>query len=299
LKHENALLDESQIVKKLLTKYNDKCCFITIDKSNTLKNLISNIRSLEFPIWDISSVAYSEVYKRINISGYKVVIEGHGSDEQLGGYDYLINSAFLTYIYKLNIKKAFQILHLINNLITKSPLLRIFFIIEQTIKSFVKKFKSDNEPFFFNEKVKASFDYKILPIVLRAFDRLTMKHSIENRCPFLDYRVVEFLRRLPIKYKINSLGSKAILKEILKKYGNSFVYKSSKKIGFGSDLKNFFEVNKKQIKKIILKSDLANKKKYRYAKILQESFISEKKYNYFSKILQILIFNKLFNLKNS
>ena len=33
----------------------------------SLKNLISNIRSLEFPIWDTSSVAYSEVYKKINI----------------------------------------------------------------------------------------------------------------------------------------------------------------------------------------------------------------------------------------
>ena len=261
--------------------------------------MISNIRSLEFPIWDISSVAYSEVYKHININKYKVVIEGHGSDEQLGGYDYLMYSGFLTYFYKLNIKSALQVLNMLNNLIPKSPLLKFFFILENTVKNIFKKFISHNEPFFFNGKLKAAFNYKILPIVLRAFDRLTMKYSIENRCPFLDYRVVEFLRKLPIRYKINSLGSKAILREILKKYGNNFIYENSKKIGFGSDLREFFKINKQEILKTIHNSDLKESKKKNYTDILKKENISDRNYIFFSKTLQIIIFDKLFNIKNS
>ena len=126
-----------------------------------------------------------------------------------------------------------------------------------------------------------------------------MKYSIENRCPFLDYRVVEFLRKLPIRYKINSLGSKAILREILKKYGNNFIYENSKKIGFGSDLRDFFKINKQEILKTIHNSDLKESKKKNYTDILKKENISDKNYILFSKTLQIIIFDKLFNIKNS
>ena len=44
-------------------------------------------------------------------------------------------------------------------------------------------------------------------------DRLSMAHSIEVRCPYLDYRVIEFASRLPGKYKIKNGQIKYILKK--------------------------------------------------------------------------------------
>lgn len=61
---------------------------------------------------------------------------------------------------------------------------------------------------------------------------MLVDNSIELRTPFLDYRVLEFLLKLPIEYKINKIGSKAILREILKKYKIDFVYKNKIKRGF-------------------------------------------------------------------
>jgi len=49
---------------------------------------------------------------------------------------------------------------------------------------------------------------QILPFV----DRLSMAHSIEVRCPFLDYRLVEFVNHLPGSFKINGGMNKRILK---------------------------------------------------------------------------------------
>ena len=49
---------------------------------------------------------------------------------------------------------------------------------------------------------------QVLPFV----DRLSMAHSIEVRCPFLDYRLVEFVNRLPGSFKINGGVNKRILK---------------------------------------------------------------------------------------
>jgi asparagine synthase (glutamine-hydrolysing) len=47
-------------------------------------------------------------------------------------------------------------------------------------------------------------------------DRVAMAHSVEIRLPFLDYRVVEFMGRVPSKWKIWGLGEKYLLKMVLK-----------------------------------------------------------------------------------
>ena len=53
---------------------------------------------------------------------------------------------------------------------------------------------------------------QVLPFV----DRLSMAHSIEVRCPFLDYRVIEFANRIPSKLKISGDIVKKIHKEAVK-----------------------------------------------------------------------------------
>ena len=42
-----------------------------------------------------------------------------------------------------------------------------------------------------------------------------MAFSLETRVPFLDYRVVEFARRLPTEFKFQKKNQKRILKDIL------------------------------------------------------------------------------------
>ena len=35
-------------------------------------------------------------------------------------------------------------------------------------------------------------------------DRASMAHSVEVRSPFLDYRIIEFARQLPVSYRYSS-----------------------------------------------------------------------------------------------
>jgi asparagine synthase (glutamine-hydrolysing) len=44
-------------------------------------------------------------------------------------------------------------------------------------------------------------------------DRMAMANSIEGRYPFLDYRVIEFACRVPVKFRMNGLNEKYILKK--------------------------------------------------------------------------------------
>ena len=42
---------------------------------------------------------------------------------------------------------------------------------------------------------------------------MAMAHSVEGRYPFLDHRVIEFGSRLPVRFKLNGLTEKFILKQ--------------------------------------------------------------------------------------
>ncbi len=46
-------------------------------------------------------------------------------------------------------------------------------------------------------------------------DRVAMAHSVEIRVPFLDYRVIEFMARVPSRWKLLGLNEKYILKKAL------------------------------------------------------------------------------------
>ena len=46
-------------------------------------------------------------------------------------------------------------------------------------------------------------------------DRVAMAHSLEMRMPFLDFRLIEFMGRIPAAYKIRGLNEKYLLKKVL------------------------------------------------------------------------------------
>lgn len=48
--------------------------------------------------------------------------------------------------------------------------------------------------------------------ILVKADRMSMAHSLEVRAPLLDYRVVEFMSRLPARYKLHGTQSKHLLR---------------------------------------------------------------------------------------
>jgi asparagine synthase (glutamine-hydrolysing) len=54
--------------------------------------------------------------------------------------------------------------------------------------------------------------------ILTKVDRATMAHSLEGREPLLDHRIIEYVSRLPIEYKLKNGIRKRILKDIVHDY---------------------------------------------------------------------------------
>lgn len=261
--HPGSETNEYDIVKKLTNDYSDTLVEVFHEVDDSLDFQKNVLRFLEFPIWNNSGTAYYEMYRAIKKSGFTVVVEGHGSDEQLGGYPYLVEAAVEQELYYARFKNAYRLQKVANQ--THNPYLNQKGTVYSSYSDFLLKIAKPhlrhllgnllyNRPPLllrnhFQKTVEQSFDYKIIPIVLRTFDRLSMANSLESRSPFMDFRIVEFLRKTPLKYKVNNIGSKALLREILKKYNKDYIYKNKAKMGFASDAPRFYNspVNKLQI----------------------------------------------------
>lgn len=234
--HPTKETDESEIVKLLTKEYKDDIQFISQKNKFELDEIYDLNRILDYPSWGFDGLAFNQVYKAIKKQGYTVVIEGHGADEMFGGYPYMIEPLIIKYLFKFKLKSFFKILNDYNETFEKSQQNKTFVytIIKLILKRIIKP-ESRN----FRKNIEFSFEHTILPIVLRTFDRITMKNSIENRCPYLDFRIVEFSRNMPDYFVYNSIGTKSILRMILKKYNKEFVYKIKRKLGFSIDIKSF------------------------------------------------------------
>src|SRR5204863_8143066 len=73
-------------------------------------------------------------------------------------------------------------------------------------------------------------DFKlVMPSLLQMGDRMAGAFGVENRCPFLDRRVIEFGFSLPPELKIHGLDQKVILRRILQKRGMTAPLRDEKK----------------------------------------------------------------------
>jgi len=85
-----------------------------------------------------------------------------------------------------------------------------------------------------------------------------MYYSVEVRSPFLDYRVVEFARSLPMHFRYEKGRQKKILRDILKEYIPENVFNQPKK-GFAVPIGKWMRKELKEEFLSVLNDDFLNK----------------------------------------
>jgi asparagine synthase (glutamine-hydrolysing) len=75
--------------------------------------------------------------------------------------------------------------------------------------------------------------------ILTKVDRASMMNSLEVRCPFLDSNLVDYVRKLPVEFKLRGSTTKWILKQAIKKLVPAHIVHRKKK-GFGMPIAKWF-----------------------------------------------------------
>ncbi|HXB40153.1 MAG TPA: asparagine synthase (glutamine-hydrolyzing) [Bacteroidia bacterium] len=224
----------------------------------------------DLPISSTSMFAQWEVMKRAKQENIKVLLDGQGADEILGGY---YNFAG---IYLIELLKGFRVRSyfsekksLETNFVPdmNTALGRAFFyfmpdFIQRKIRAgkrlgmgFISdKYKPEMNRVqipgrggkSFKEQSFLSMQYGLQDL-LRYEDRNSMAFSIESRVPFLDHRIVEFCITLKNDWKIHEGWTKYILRKAAEPVLNPEVSWRKDKMGFVTPQKTWKENSKKEL----------------------------------------------------
>lgn len=204
------------------TYFNFKNKFFFDDSKNWKSDFFKKIKKiayhLDLPVGSLSSYPLWKLAEKAS-KKVKVVITGEGADEIFSGYvrylpiarEWALKNRYPTYKYLF--EKFYP------------SYLEGFAKITARNENFDLVYKS-LKPYFeqFNDPITAMgfADFKlILPSLLQMEDRMAAAFGIENRCPFLDKRIIEFGFSLPPHLKYNNLSLKNILYNLFEKRNKS------------------------------------------------------------------------------
>jgi asparagine synthase (glutamine-hydrolysing) len=225
--------NETLIAKKISQILKSKLTSIIIKKPK-LKNLEEIIKYYDAPLEHPSSIGVDLICKKAKKFD-KVLITGEGADDLFFGYDHYRNKKNNSFAFRVFLKDK-----ILKEILSNKKNLEFFKVIEnkKQISFFRKKALKS---IFFSRELELKTHMQTL---LKRNDRISMKNSIEIRCPFLDS---EILKLVPANKILNK-------KVVLKKFFDQEVYNlidNKKKIGFYVPLSYIYNSNKTKFNKYI------------------------------------------------
>lgn len=292
-------IDEAKIVKKFTSELNMSSNFIEVNYDNYVDNLSNLIWHLESGHGSPAIYPLDQVMKRAT-KDVTVVLEGQGADELLGGY---INISAMVYIVELLKKfKFLKALREWKSLIkTYSSKIGILLFVRQLNYKFInnlffrmygvdklftgplKKYKQMNDYPKKQTNFDNTFNYHLyknhtggLVNLLHYGDAIAMKHSLESRLPFMDYRLVELAFKLPPEFKIKNGVGKYIHRKAMKGILPDLILENKIKFGFDSPLSEIlFNEGENSVKSVLFSKRCLNRGLFD-KKTLEKMFLNSK-----------------------
>lgn len=196
-----------------------------------------------------SPIPFFQTYKFIFDSGIRVTLDGHGADELFGGYS---NDIFVAAKEcRENKKELEQVWRTYNDmqLPERKKTLREF--ISCIDKCSIGKSRDQDHAGWkqlsaFNRRLYIQTHERVLPTLLRCYDRYSMGNGLEIRMPFMDYRIVCFAFSIPWNSKIGNGYTKLIVRDAAAPFMAPGIMYRKFKVGFNAPLTEWFQGDLKE-----------------------------------------------------
>lgn len=320
--YEEKEIDESGFAKKVISNYKNIDGHFTYPKiSSYWQDIDKLIWHQDLPINSTSMFAQWEVMKSANQQNIKVLLDGQGADEILGGYYnfagvYLIEKLkhlhFSSFIKERNeLQQKFS--PDINNTLGKALYYYTPEFMQRQIRakkrlgmgSISEKYqyalKNIDVPArggkTFKEQSLLSIQFGLQDL-LRYEDRNSMAFSIESRVPFLDHRLVEFSLALKNDWKIKNGWTKYILRKSAEPMLDKEVVWRKYKMGFLTPQKVWKSQSKNELTQFINETDIPDFLNRDYLLKLNNADINDSSHlSEFWKIISFLKWAQVFKVK--
>jgi asparagine synthase (glutamine-hydrolysing) len=271
--------DESKLAEQFAKIINTNHT-TTICRPSDIMDLIPKLTEVYDEPFADSSALPSLLLNKVTKQYVTVALSGDGGDESFIGYDHFDSL--------VRNKKIMDIPYPIRKFISNSGVLKIFGMDTHRINNALKT-KSRNDfienifsrkGFLLNEKRQNWMQHyqgykkwsniflqKAADLNIKLWlendsnvkvDRASMAYSVEVRSPFLDYRVIEYTRTLPMHYKYEKGRQKKILRDILKEYIPEDVFNQPKR-GFAVPIGNWMRKELREEFELALNDEFLNR----------------------------------------
>jgi asparagine synthase (glutamine-hydrolysing) len=255
---DEAGLDERQYAEEVVHQTQARSHPISFSASQMIEQLPAIVVAQDEPFRSTSVTAQWFLMREARNAGLKVMLDGQGGDEVLGGYDGYFPFLFADLVMRGKLRTlvgelgAYRRLRGVSHAHAGAALARAFVPVkvQWAIRGrasgarallhrdllrhrAVLPTSANTFPDHFRRRLHLVLTRR-LPELLRYEDRNSMAHSIEARVPFLDYRLVEFMFSLEPRHLIHHGRAKAILREALSDLLPPRVATRTDKMGFGT-----------------------------------------------------------------
>jgi asparagine synthase (glutamine-hydrolysing) len=250
--------DESESALKVASKFGLRPHTVAVTVDDFVNDWERFVYFQEEPFGSASAYAQYKVYELAKKHGVKVLLDGQGADETLGGYTRyykwywqelfqsrrLIRSKELSQAREIGVNEPFNYKNVIAALFPDiaTVILERQYLVnalrqEDLTRDFVRMQSKEayysapssfdlNGALYFNTCVHG------LEELLRLADRNAMAHGREARLPFLNHELVEFLFTLPSNFKIRKGWTKWLLRQAMDSHLPNEITWRKDKIGF-------------------------------------------------------------------
>jgi asparagine synthase (glutamine-hydrolysing) len=246
--------DESQYIKASVSKFNAIAKYKEPTHDDFIELIQASVYEQDGPTGGPSVLSQRAVMELAG-ANVKVVLDGQGADEILGGYHSYFHCKISTLARSVyqnpslkNLTNYYRTLYAIKKRtsITSQNLLKHFkrpmapshfhtSFTSSNQLSYMTPFKNDDLNTLLLEHV-----FTNLTDLLHYEDRNSMAFSVESRLPFLDYRLIEYAFTLSHEYKIRGDTTKWLLHHVAKDILPEKVLKRRDKMGFSTPAHKWF-----------------------------------------------------------
>jgi asparagine synthase (glutamine-hydrolysing) len=263
--------DETAYARVVAKRFGTEHHEVRLTGEEYLASIPHYIRHMEEPITQASAIPLYHIAKLAK-RHVTVVLSGEGADELLGGYDIYNYMRMISWYRRIPGPARSALSRLVFKRLGIPKLAKYADLADKTVEQgyFGVDFRGRewmdqifSEPFQngldrtwldaftgrFHDPGIADVLNKMLYFDTRTWlvdnlltkaDKMSMAPSLELRCPFLDYRLVEFCAALPVRYKIRGFQKKFLLKRAMEgRLPKEILHR--KKVGFPTPLKLMFQ----------------------------------------------------------
>ena len=264
---EDPRYDERDTLLETVGTINCRHTMIHPGKNGFLNRMRQLVRDHDSPVATISYYVHAQLSEAIRAEGYKVAISGTGADEVFTGYYDHYHFWLSEFIDAPDIDERLKTWRdgygqFVRNRFLKDPMELVsnparrdhIFLDRETFNGLMRS--PCNEVFeeraystnvlrnrMFNELFE-----EVVPVLLHEDDLNSMRVSVENRSPYLDHNLAEFVCSVPNEHLIQNGCQKWLLREAVSEYLPDAVRLDRRKRGFNASIDTMLDRNDKNVR---------------------------------------------------